>query len=659
MSGQRTGNPRTSPLSRLARRGLLVCGTATLALGSLGLWHEHAAKGPWHGASAVFFDVAGMLVLEHPDQSPDNWAYSLARVTAVSTAGLGVVYLLLGVYRETADDWSLRRMVRKATANRRPLVVVCGLGRIGLQLVRDLTGTASVVAIEGDPGSGHIERARECGALVLVGDARDGAVRARAGIDVAREVFVVCGSDAVNPDIAASLAAQAASPAGRRMTPLHCLASVVSPALTKAAREHPAFSGQPSIRVEPFNVIEGAARLLVAEELAGRHVPGTADVAHYLLFGFGTMGQNVALQAARLAHFENDLRLRMTIVDDWGDQAVETARRRFLERHPAFCPDPAAFGLLPHVRSRVAGRDGWTWRAGRPASEGWRLGVPAGRGARMPIEYVVNAEFLDLPGEVDAPDLVDRIALRVTADQDPQVRACAVVCFDEDTRNFEAALRLSAALFRGGRPLPLYVYLPDQAGLGTFLQRRLGEEALPEVRAFGACEISASHSRLVQPALEAMAQAFHGRHRTTAHAAVPSAAARALEPVFRGSSQEAAYHASIKLAAVARMRGAPGAPACDREGSFSKAEREVLARMEHNRYLAERLLDGWRYGERDDVRKRRPSLVPWDQLSEEERARDFDQIDALAACADLGVAPVRDRNADSAPAQTRRGPSVV
>ena len=47
---------------------------------------------------------------------------------------------------------------------------------------------------------------------------------------------------------------------------------------------------------------------------------------------------------------------------------------------------------------------------------------------------------------------------------------------------------------------------------------------------------------------------------------------------------------------------------------------ETLARMEHDRWLAERRLAGWTQGEsRDDARRIHPDLAPYDQLSPEKQ----------------------------------------
>ena len=53
-----------------------------------------------------------------------------------------------------------------------------------------------------------------------------------------------------------------------------------------------------------------------------------------------------------------------------------------------------------------------------------------------------------------------------------------------------------------------------------------------------------------------------------------------------------------------------------------------LAEMEHNRWMAERLLAGWRYapGTKNLDTKTSPSLVPWEQLPAIEQDKDRDTI---------------------------------
>lgn len=57
--------------------------------------------------------------------------------------------------------------------------------------------------------------------------------------------------------------------------------------------------------------------------------------------------------------------------------------------------------------------------------------------------------------------------------------------------------------------------------------------------------------------------------------------------------------------------------------SLTQQEIEVLARYEHDQWVAERTRTGWIYGERKDKEKKiTPALIPYEMLSEEEKEKD-------------------------------------
>ena len=54
---------------------------------------------------------------------------------------------------------------------------------------------------------------------------------------------------------------------------------------------------------------------------------------------------------------------------------------------------------------------------------------------------------------------------------------------------------------------------------------------------------------------------------------------------------------------------------------------EVLAKMEHERWQADRLLSGWRMGDtRNNISKVHTDLVPWKKLSKEVKEKDRDPV---------------------------------
>jgi hypothetical protein len=57
--------------------------------------------------------------------------------------------------------------------------------------------------------------------------------------------------------------------------------------------------------------------------------------------------------------------------------------------------------------------------------------------------------------------------------------------------------------------------------------------------------------------------------------------------------------------------------------TFTDAEVEKLAKVEHRRWMKERTAKGWRHGPtRDNDRKLHPDLVEWEYLSEESKDKD-------------------------------------
>ncbi|MCL0048456.1 RyR domain-containing protein, partial [Dehalococcoidia bacterium] len=65
---------------------------------------------------------------------------------------------------------------------------------------------------------------------------------------------------------------------------------------------------------------------------------------------------------------------------------------------------------------------------------------------------------------------------------------------------------------------------------------------------------------------------------------------------------------------------------------FSPEEVELMAKMEHERFVEERLRQGFRRGIAKDLEKKiTPTIVPWDDLPEEERQKDRDTVRGLPA----------------------------
>ncbi|MBI4259000.1 MAG: hypothetical protein HY658_00380, partial [Actinobacteria bacterium] len=121
---------------------------------------------------------------------------------------------------------------------------------------------------------------------------------------------------------------------------------------------------------------------------------------------------------------------------------------------------------------------------------------------------------------------------------------------------------------------------------------------------------------------DTLAREIHERHRTATSAA-PLRPWPDLQDVFKESSRLQADHIYEKL----REAGYTVTDSTDRPVElfdFDFREVERLAEMEHGRWNVERLMDGWRWGEkRDEARRTHPDLVPWAELPE--KVKEYDR----------------------------------
>jgi ppGpp synthetase/RelA/SpoT-type nucleotidyltranferase len=101
-----------------------------------------------------------------------------------------------------------------------------------------------------------------------------------------------------------------------------------------------------------------------------------------------------------------------------------------------------------------------------------------------------------------------------------------------------------------------------------------------------------------------------------------------LDPMHQKANLHQANDYQRKLAAI----GKTAVPVQGRDiqvYELTPAEIELLAEMEHGRWVIQRLLDGWTLGPRNEQEKQRPSLVGWHELHEEDKRKDRESVQNL------------------------------
>ncbi|WP_231987404.1 NAD-binding protein [Mycobacterium sp. E2238] len=325
-----------------------------------------------------------------------------------------------------------------------------------------------------------------------------------------------------------------------------------------------------------FNTDEIGARSLLDAFPVGTG----CDRPHILIAGLGDLGVWVAYHAARewYEHRADDAgELVVTVVDNQADHRVQL--------------------LLGHY--------------------------PA-------LEQVCS--FITLPASVSK---IHRLrAYHADAGAPPLARA--YVTADNDEQAVELALQLRHEL---DPAVPLVVALTRSRGVARLLDEAGGAGG-PDIDVFPTLERTCTVELTRGGSYEAIAHAIHRRWCAEQLASgKPAPPWSELDESRKDSSRAQARHIAVKLRSV----GCDLAPLRDWDASefaFSTDEVETLAVAEHDRWMAERLADGWSLGEKDIENKRTPYLVAFSDLPDD--VADYDrvfvrEIPALLASAGLQI----------------------
>jgi hypothetical protein len=211
------------------------------------------------------------------------------------------------------------------------------------------------------------------------------------------------------------------------------------------------------------------------------------------------------------------------------------------------------------------------------------------------------------------------------------------LCLDNDSIALAAGLTLHQRLRLS--KIPIVVRMTHDAGLASLL---LGEKDKPEgfgdVYPFGLLDRTCTSDLIYRGTYEILARTIHeeyvrserkkGLTPETNPSIVPW---EELTERLKESNRAQAEHIPVKLEAI----GCDIIMTTDWEPSafeFSSEEIEQLAEMEHERFVKERLRDGWALGPTKDIEKKiSPALVPWKDLPDQEREKDRNSVWKLPA----------------------------
>lgn len=559
-----------------------------------------------------------------------QYSYELefARWSAPLCLAAATIRTVLMLAKERKNKFRLRFM--------RDHVVICGLGAKGAILASDLAKKGRpLVVIDADSSNPLREAVANWGGIVLIGDATDPVLLERARIHRASSLVALTGQDEVNLRIA-QISLQIMKEHIDGM--LECLVHVHNADLRRLFYDHTLFDKTyASFDARLFDCYEKGARKLLQSHFASHLANVGAERTefrqhHLLLVGFGWLCRSIAVQAARTGCYPDGKKLRVTIIDLQAEFLSKKLKKEILE-----------------------------------------------------IDQLLDIRFYSLDARLLPLRLQDLYALpfHVPGIDDPLEPSpipggidMAFVGLGNDLLEYAASRDLSRWFLDRSKP-PEIIFCPSEAnGFAKLISEEPIMTGNVVIRAYRMLEEVCSFDAIVNPQLELLARTIHydyvykelgkikesnALEKTATQGKVlwekfqgfmldfsdltrNSEAMKKMLPQFtelsgnpcvtpwealseemKDANREQAEHICVKLGLI-------GCTMVDEIGKkepceMTSEETNMLARVEHARWMSDKIMQGWKYGKtRDNIKKINPLLVPYDDLEQSEQDKDIEAV---------------------------------
>ena len=482
-------------------------------------------------------------------------------------------------------------------------VVIAGDSNAALSLALDCRLKKDAVILIGQGLSADTALAlRRDGVIVIEGDATRPEVLHSARAQHAAHVVAFEPDDTTNLQIEACVRRLLGG--ARRKPPIGVHVATRSPLLLREAREMRSAQMRkhektrkkpdetPPIDPKPFSLDEMAARALIQQEAAIMLDVASklkTDRVHVVFFGFDEAAEALSerlLASLWSARFEPP---RLTVLTP-DAQATEG---RFRARHREIFAHPALWSADMHFEE-------FDWNA-----------------ASMGPEVLTDVEAKY--GKITA----------------------AVVSTGADPRNIHLSIGLKRVCDNRDRwPIPIFM---KESAQSEFSKEYARGDDTPEfdafLLAFGSHQQTSTRALILDGELDAGAAIAHEHYRRGVGAEAMNmrelaAASREWGDVmetYRAANRAVSDSAPVKLWDIG-LRPARKGEKGDTAPVVPADMSEKLARREHDRWVAERLLSGWRPTEQGEARDNEimahDKLVPWDALNDKDKTNDVVQVRA-------------------------------
>lgn len=572
------------------RWGVLIILTAVWFVGGFWLWRELPA-------SEAFYRTFSAVSMWDEYFNANEPMREVVRYSALAAPVVGLLFAFSGQLGR-----SLARIFNLGAARH---VVIAGDSAAALSLALDCRKRKDSVILIADGLAGETALGlRRKGVIVLEGEATHLETLRTARAHHAAHVIAYEPDDTANLQIEAAVRRLVGD--AKRKPPIGVHVATRSAMLLREAREMRSAqmrkkkTGLPPIDPKPFSLEEMAARALVQKEsptLLSLAQQLGQDRLHFVFFGFDAAAEAVAeriLMSLWSIHFEAP---RLTVLSP----DHEAAEAGFRARHREAFANP---------------------------------GVWAADIAFLPFDW----DTASVGGEVI--DSVEQARGKPTA---------IVVSTGADPGNIHLSIALKRLCNNGQRwPVPIYMRETSQS---EFSQQYARGDETPELDAyllaFGAHQVNSTRARVIDGALDQGAAIAHeyynkglGQRGAMSMRELQSAMkdwSDVLE-TYRAANRAVADAAMVKVWDIGFRAAAKGEKG-ETTITVPQELMEKMARREHDRWMAERLMSGWRPTAPGEARNNdlmaHDKIVGWDQLNEADRNNDVVQVRAAMDVARL------------------------
>ena len=459
-------------------------------------------------------------------------------------------------------------------------VVVCGLSTKGQRLADTFHERGEkIVIIEKDAGNNLIEHNKGKGIVVLKENALDTTILKKARVNQAKYLVAVTGNDINNVEIL-SLARKIKHKKPQNIY-LTCFAHIQDSKLKSLLYDHEIFyKTHDNFDARIFNTYDNIARIALKNYAPDKYckvIDKSDPPPHILILGCGNLGEAILMQITRVAHYINDKRTILTVIDKKAKEYGSKLKIR-----------------IPKIRE------------------------------------IIDVKFIDKD-----PELLTRTFL--TKLQSKQPFSIIYYCLEDDTTEIDTLKRfktilpnskaVSVIFTNPNTPLPKSLKEDEKIYSIELIQEACSADVVveEELDKFAAL-IHKDYLKRAKENYKELVEQFKQEGWDPPKPKPIMVEWIKLNEEYRDNNRSQADHIDVKLRAIE----CEACPLDDEREEFNfTSDKNLmieLAKMEHRRWNANRWLAGWRLGKRNDELKMHPDLLPWEDLDSETQGYDIEAV---------------------------------